>query len=331
MSRRASPTMVGGFVIGALVLGVLAIVTLGGDLFLGDKNRYVLYFDGSIAGLQTGAPVNFRGVRIGSVADIRVELDVRDSSVRTPILIDVDPRRIREVGPREALDRVGRSPEETMQHLVERGLRARLATVSMVTGQAAVEFGFYPDTPVELVGVRTRYPELPTIPSTMEQISRTLGDLPIEEMVQSLLTTVQTLERLFGSPELQQTPALLNQVLANLDTLLGDLNRQTGPLLASLEETSKSTDATLVELRAVLAATDERTASLMAELERTTATARESLEAMGETFDGLDGRSAELQYELTAAMRELSAAARALRVMAESFERQPESLLRGKR
>ena len=122
-----------GFVlVGAVLLAVAVVVILGGGRLLTPRNAFVMYFDGSVAGLQIGAPVNFRGVRIGSVSDIRVELDSRDATVRTPVFVEIEPRRISETGSAGGAP-LQAPPLETMERLVERGLRAALAGAGPAT------------------------------------------------------------------------------------------------------------------------------------------------------------------------------------------------------
>src|SRR3546814_17667601 len=75
MSRRASPTVVGSFFLGALGLLIAAVALFGSGMLFSEKRAYILYFEGSVAGLQIGSPVTVRGVRIGSVTEVRLLLD----------------------------------------------------------------------------------------------------------------------------------------------------------------------------------------------------------------------------------------------------------------
>jgi len=330
MSRRANPTLIGAFVVGAVALAAATVAILGSGRLLTPKNKYVMFFEGSVAGLQVGSPVNFRGVKIGSVDDIRVELDSRDATVRTPVFVEIEPRRIAEIGP-EGPGTLRATPEETVRRLVERGLRGRLRIVSLVTGQVVVEFDFFPDTPVELVGINREVPELPTVPSAMEALTNVLEGLPVEDLVASLLTTVKTIEGLLGRPELEDTPVLLNQTLADLQQLIDHVDRRLGPVADSLERIPEVTEGALEDVRRLVRTTDERVASLSADLERTSQAARATMEQAEKTLAGLEGTGSEIQYELAVTLREVAAAARSLRVMAETLEQHPEALLRGKK
>lgn len=330
MSRRANPTLVGAFVVGAALLVVAGVAVIGGGGVLTPTNKFVMYFPGSVAGLQVGAPVNFRGVRIGEVADIRVELDASDSTVRTPVFVEIEPRRITETEtPEEPAVRLG-TAEATMDSLVERGLRGRLRTVSLVTGQVVVELDFYPGTSIELSGIAQRVPELPTIPSPMEELTNTLAGLPVEEMVASMLTTMQTLEDLLAVPALKETPGQINTTLTELRLLIGNLDRRVGPVTDSLERLPDRADAVLADVQELMRSTDRKVASLAADLERTSQAARTTMEQAQTSLSELEGTGSEIEYQLAVTLKEVTAAARSLRLLAESLERRPESLLRGK-
>jgi paraquat-inducible protein B len=306
------------------------VAILGSGRFLTPRNKYVMFFDGSVAGLQVGSPVNFRGVRIGSVSDIRVELDSRDATVRTPVFVEIEPRRIAEIGP-QGPGILRARPQETVQRLVDRGLRGRLRIVSLVTGQVVVELDFYPDSPIELVGENREVPELPTVPSAMEALSNVLEGLPVEDLVASLLTTVKALEGLLGKPELKDTPLLLNQTLADLRRLIDHVDRRLGPVADSLERVPEVTEDALEDVRRLVRTTDERVASLSADLEETSQAARAAMEQAEKTLAGLEGTGSEIHYEIAVTLREVAAAARSLRVLAETLEQNPETLLRGKK
>ena len=143
MSKKASSTLIGGFVVGAAALTVAAVLIFGSGGFLKNKSAYVLYFDGNVAGLNVGAPVAFRGVTIGSVSKIVINFDTNDHSLRIPVFVELDTDKIKFVG--------GTSPniseDSIVLDLVNRGLRAQLKVQSLVTGLLYVEFGFHPEKP----------------------------------------------------------------------------------------------------------------------------------------------------------------------------------------
>ena len=92
MNSQSYKTTVGAVVLGGLALLVLGIILLGGGRLFSNDLEYVLYFDGSVSGLTTGAPVVFRGVPMGSVTRINLVANARDSNVTIPVYVRIDER-----------------------------------------------------------------------------------------------------------------------------------------------------------------------------------------------------------------------------------------------
>ncbi|HEX2940644.1 MAG TPA: MlaD family protein, partial [Rhodopila sp.] len=132
----AKPAIVGGFILGALALGVVAILLFGQLRLFSTTSRVVAFFDESVAGLDVGAPVTFQGVRIGSVESISVELSTKNMIARVPVVLQLDPQKIIWQG--HSLTR----NEEDYRRLLDAGLRAKLAQQSFVTGQLRVDLDF---------------------------------------------------------------------------------------------------------------------------------------------------------------------------------------------
>ncbi len=175
MAQQANPKLIGAFVLGAIALLAFGLVVFGGLSWFTASKTYIAYFPGSVKGLRPGAPVDFRGVTIGQVSDIRIRFNAADGSMQIPVLMRFDPNRITVIG-REQVIETGAD----LQELIKRGLRAQLQTQSIVTGLLSVDLDFYPNAPLNLVGGQSTYPELPTIPSTMETFQQTLGDVTQE-------------------------------------------------------------------------------------------------------------------------------------------------------
>src|SRR5262245_10423609 len=168
MSRRANPAVIGGFVVGALVLAVVGILVFGSGRFFAQTSRAVMYFEGDIKGLQTGAVVAFQGVQIGTVSEIKAVFDPQNVKVQIPVIAEIRPDSIEFIGPRP-------KGGEGIRKLVERGMRAQLQTESMVTGLFFIQLDFYPDAPAEELKLDplTKLPEIPTIPTTLQQVELT--------------------------------------------------------------------------------------------------------------------------------------------------------------
>lgn len=221
MSKQANKTVIGAFVVAAVALAVAGVLILGSGKFLSKMEQYVMYFEGSVKGLNIGSAVMFRGVKIGSVTDIVLRADPNDLTVEIPVFIELDPERFEQVG--EA--RSKRRTEEEMKILIERGLRAQLQMKSMVTGQLMIELDFHPEKPARLVGTDTRYAEIPTIRTGLQQLSQTIQSLPIHDMVNKLTSALKGIEQAVNSPEVGKGLKNLNETMEDIQRLAEGLDR----------------------------------------------------------------------------------------------------------
>ncbi len=221
MSKQANKTVIGAFVVGAVALAVTGVLIFGSGKFLSKLNPYVMYFEGSVKGLNIGSAVMFRGVKIGTVTDIVLRADPEHMTVEIPVFIEIDPERFQKI----RQGRRKRDAAETLKLLVDRGLRAQLQMQSMVTGQLMIELDYHPDKPAKLVGADTRYPEVPTIPSSMQQLTQTIESLPLGEMVTNLTLALQGLERAVNSPEVGKGMKNINETLEDIQRLVEGLDR----------------------------------------------------------------------------------------------------------
>lgn len=194
MSKKINKAAVGAFVIGAMALLMTGIVVFGSGMFLKRTSKYVLFFDGSIKGLSVGAPVIFRGVKVGAVRDISLVYDQKTGAVFIPVIIEVDSSRVKGA-PRGW----GYSDYRL---LIERGLQARLEIQSFVTGQLMIAFDFYPNKQSRLRGLMKEYPELPTLPISPD-IFKIVEEIPLKEISKNLADAAAGINKLFNSEEMQ--------------------------------------------------------------------------------------------------------------------------------
>lgn len=190
MSRKANKTAIGIFVTAALALLVIGISVFGSGMLLKKADKYVLFFDGSVKGLSAGAPVVFRGVKIGNVEEVNLLYSPETKEVHILVIIDVELSRVK-----GAPDRVG---YPNYEEWIKQGLRARLDMQSFVTGQLMVSFDFYHDKPAELLGIMKQYPELPTLPVS-PGISEMMEELPIKKIASNLEEASAGVNRLVNS------------------------------------------------------------------------------------------------------------------------------------
>ncbi|HEX5796052.1 MAG TPA: MlaD family protein [Geminicoccaceae bacterium] len=329
MGRKANPKLIGAFVLGGLALLGLGVLVFGGARWFGERSIYVAYFPGSVKGLQVGAPVDFRGVTIGQVTEIRIRYDASDGSLQIPVLMALNPERITVVGE----DPAAEVPDD-FEDLIDRGLRAQLQVQSIVTGLLFIELDFYPQAPLNLVGAEDGYPEVPTIPSTMEQLEQTLGD--VTQQVPELLRNVNALlaQVSTGLGEEGQ----VQKILDDLATFTTSLNNA-APMLDQLVENATEAVAALRRSAAatneILLANEEEIGASLEELEATLAAVRRMADqvnlVIAENREGLQDFTTGGLYEITGLAQDAQRMVDQITRVAEELERDPARFLFGDR
>ena len=322
MSKQANKTLIGGFVLGALALVVVGVLIFGSGKFLKERNEYVMYFDGSVKGLNVGSSVIFKGVKIGSVTDIKIKADPKNLDFHVPVYIEIEPDRVTLIGGVKRF----RTPREMMEKLVERGMRAQLEMQSLVTGQLMVALDFHPDKPAKFVGLDTHQPEIPTIPTDLEELAKRVEKIPVEAIFDKLLSAVEGVEKVVNSPDVMEAIRSFNQTMEASKKLVRNIDINFGPLASSIDDTVKDT-------RKLIRNVDSRVGPLTSSIDSTAKAAEVVVVQAGKTLSALEnsaGEDSPMIYELNNTLRELSASARSIRLLADYLSRHPESLLYGK-
>lgn len=256
------------------------------------KQYFLVYFEQSVRGLSRGAPVELRGIRVGEVADIRLQYDAEALSFRVPVLLEVQADRIEGVGDLAA------SPQEYFGMLVEEGLRAQLKQASLLTGQLLVNLDVFPDAPAATLAAEGDYLVIPTRPGELEELTSALTGLaarlesvPFDEIGRNLNQAAQGVNELVSSDEMRRSVASLAQTLESVQSLAAQMNSEVAPAVSS------------------------------------------ALEHVGRVLanaEHLLSPDEPVHRELRRVMRDMSEAARSLRVMADYLERHPEALIYGR-
>jgi paraquat-inducible protein B len=319
----AISTIVGAFVLGALALGVAAIILFGGESMFTTKLRVVAYFQNSVAGLTVGAPVTLRGVKIGTVQSMKVYLKLPELVPVIPVYMEIEPGQVSWTTsslPANASD---------IEMAIKAGLRAQLATQSLVTGQVAVNLDFYPGSAPSLMGGSSAsVPEIPTIPSDLQHIKDQIADLKLPELADKARVA-----------------------LTGIDQLVAQLNGKLGPMVDSVRQTSDSTRATMEATTAAvqqLQLDASRTLDSVGHLANTTenqvqtdgkqigqfaTTADHAASRAQKVMENLDDMTAPrspMRGDLEAALRDLAASASSLRNFTHDLNRNPGATLLGR-
>lgn len=333
MSRQANPTLIGAFVLGALVLAVLTTLLLAGGNWFGERRQHIMYFEGAAQGLQVGAPVVFLGVKVGTVKHIQLGLDSQSRRFLVPVTIELEPNVVRTRGG-EPIDLRDRA---TVRQLVERGLRARLRMQSLLTGQLYVDLDFHPEKPATFAALDPELSEIPTMRTAGQELTSKLEGFPMDKFLADVTAISNAVSKLMSAQATQDLPRRLDATLRHLESLAARFDAQGGPVLndvrGNLAEMHKALLAAQAAL-AKLATAADRVAELTradgAMVSNLTSASEELARAAG-AVRNLTGQESPTVANVNAALKEIARAANALRLLAETLEQQPEAIWRGKR
>lgn len=317
MTESRKPFFIGAFLLAGVTLLAAGLLLLSRDSLLSRPVEYVVYFTGALDGLDVGADVTYRGVKVGNVRQINLSYDRGLNDVVMPVTIRINAESARSKNTDRGFDR-------SIVRLLERGLRAQLQTPSLLTGKAIVALDFFPE---QQGYVRDPHlidlPAIPTVPSRIDQISDVLRDLadgmrdmPFKETLETANKTLLAFERLASAPETQAGLHSLSASLANFEKISWQLQQRLPGMLDNVQSGSLELKEALVDVR------------------HAAQSARDALQQMdGMVSDGRRslGPESELQYELLQSLQDLGRASKALQRTAESLEQQPQSIIFGKK
>ncbi len=333
---KVNPKTVGGFVVGAVILAVAAVGVFGSGKFFEQRDEVVAFFSGSLMGLRIGAPVEMRGVKIGTVTDLWVEVHPKTLEFTFPVLMQIETSKVRGLTEAEAAER-SRLPE-----MIENGLRAQLVTQSMVTGQQSVQIVIQPDSSVNIIETNLPYDQIPTVPSLMEEIETDVGQLvdragALLQRVNDVLSDdnrdkigdiLGNLAKLTG--DLDTGVINLNELLANANAVVKDV-REKDPnvrqILESGNTTLESYKALADRAEGILATNEEGITQAVAdlrEMEKKLSSLVDTTKAtLEENRKGMKDFTSEGLYELTNLSIDAQGAVESFRRLVEEMERDP--------
>jgi len=346
MSKQANPTVIGGFVLGALALVVVGLLAFTSGAWMRERVPMVTYFNTTVQGLTVGSQVLFEGVPVGQVTDIGVDYVPARERFRIPVHYEVWPRQLHILGRAE-----GEGVRELLHELVEKhGLRAKLESVSFVTGQYVITLGLKQGAPPPGYPLEPKGPvRVPPTPATRDQLEELFRSVDVADLVESATRSLKQLETLLASPELKSAIENLDDTLDGTEVLLTELNGKLGPLLENINRTfgryGKLADsmeaqvaplADIIEKRVATVSSDlsSMASNIDANIQPVATAAIRALDDAGaamRAITSLTGDGSQTRYELTQLLTEATRAAASLRSLADYLERHPEALIQGKR
>ncbi len=308
--------MIGSFVILSLGLALGLVIVLGEGSIFSTPTRGVVFFDGSVNGLRIGAPVSLNGVTIGSVYDIKVEVDGKDESLITPVFIEVDRDRITKYNVDNNVD-----PDVALKQFIERGLRAQLKTQSFVTGLLFIELSFKPSVLPRWRNRRYPLIEIPSMPSPLDELRNTIDSLPLEDIVRKFNKTLESVEVLLSDPEVKELGKELNETLRSFRKTSDEVSDLVSSFDGVIDEGLSG------ENKKALSELFKSLDSAIGAYEVLAKDGSQTLGTLSYTFSD----KSKLRYDISRSLEEVSSAARALREFAEYLKRNPNALVTGKK
>ncbi|HEY9239731.1 MAG TPA: MlaD family protein, partial [Burkholderiaceae bacterium] len=271
MKRNA--LLIGAFVIAALAMVVIGVLWLSGNDLFKKQQEAMIYYKGNVTGLYVGAPVGFRGVAIGQVENIDLQVDSQSLKALVPVRIRLRTDAMHFSGAEKG------APVD-LRTLVQRGLRARLVAQSFVTGQKSIELDFVPNTPATLVGGGTR-PEIPALAERFGALIDQVAELPLADTVQEIRETVKELRGTLAS--VQRTLDGTQKVLASASNEVGQAGSASRETLRvaseAIRQVQVNSAATLASITQLSDATKQTVVNAQPDLQRTLAGTREAAES----------------------------------------------------
>jgi paraquat-inducible protein B len=320
MGERKHSVLIGAFVVGSLLIVLATAVLLGTLGFGGNREKVVMVFEGSVKGLTVGAPVALRGVEIGQVTDIRLQLSADRADIIMQVEAELSERNVSVVG--ENID-----PSAFLAYLVDNGLRAQLNMQSVLTGLLYIQMDFHPDSSAQLADIDSPHTQIPTIPTELEQLRRTLQSVDYASIAEDIGEIAASLNALMASDDVRALPAQFSQTLDTLTNAGKALQADLAQLQAEVSALMADARGTVQRLDSAIPGLVERAEKSLDALDATLASGEHTLAALGESLDS----DSPTRYRVNRALDELADAARALQSLARLLEEQPEALLRGRR
>jgi paraquat-inducible protein B len=314
---------IGAFVLGGIVLALGAVIFFGNFRPFSPTRRAAVVFEGSISGLSIGAPVTFRGVRVGAVDSILIQFDAKTRTAYIPVTMQLEPDRVRVSGSDNAeagLD---------LSVLIARGLRAELNTQSFVTGQSEINLDFSPGSPAVLHPNVTSLDEIPTRQSTIQRVRDELSQLPLRELVENASATLESVRKLSS-----RLDSDLPSLIAAMKTTSDSATRTADATTQAIGDLQGKLDTTLGRISQLATNADQQLSQRSADLHTMLVSANQTVLQTRDALNQLKSLTSDrgtARINVEAALRDLAAAAASLRGFASDVEHNPQLLLTGRR
>jgi paraquat-inducible protein B len=338
MSNKANSTRIGAFVVLSFFLLVAGIVLFSKGEFFSNKNIAIVYFDGSLQGLNVGAPVAYQGITIGQIKEIQLDIDTDTYQITIPVLISLIPDKVIKM---EGKDKKYQQQDINtfLKTMCDRGLRATLKTQSLLTGKLYIDLAIHENKEATYHDKDGKYLEIPTVPSELQQITQAVQSLDFMELAAKFSNTMDalekmsiTLEQALNSEDSKKNLTTFFASLEHVHSILSKLDEGLLPLISKL-------DASFAKAGQLSDNTNQMIGHIDGQIEPFFATMNNTARDMGLAMRAAEilmtdlkqstGIDSPLYYQLTESINELGKAANAMRAFTEYLDRNPQRLIFG--
>lgn len=340
VTKKVEPATIGVFVVLSLILFMTGIFLFGGAKFFEKENLVIAYFDDSLKGLSVGAPVTYRGVSIGQVKEIQLQIIENgsdDHKVIIPILIALNGGQNLVIQGPKIQDEL--EVDVFLESMCKQGLRAKLKTISLVTGKRYIDLAMYAGSVPVYRDKRGKYLEIPTLPSDMLQAQKIIENMDFEKLYNKVLGTFDALDTLGKSLSSAVTPEKterlmtdLLRVTTSLNTILEQVDNSVGPILGKLDSgisnintTVSNADQFISSLDATIQPVAADFSKTLQNLDNTLLQANQLLHQAEQTLQP----TSPLYFQMSETLRQLDETAKAIQKLSDYISRNPDSLIFG--
>jgi paraquat-inducible protein B len=303
----------------------------------GPHLTYLVYFPGPIGGLTPGTPVRMKGVQVGRVREVRLRYVAQTASLETPVTLEIDPRLL-EFNVTDATTRpdLRTAMNNALQRLINKGMRATLATSLVLPGASAVSLETVAAPGTGRLVVTSDPPIIPAAQdadglagamASLTKVANTISNLPLAEIANDMRGASRRLNGLLNDPVLDQSLQRLDRSLAEVERITATAGQNAGPIVKSLRNAAESAEATAKSVEATAATASQNVAPIVESLRNAAASA----ESAAKRAEQLMGTSQKQNYDIAELIRELTRAAEAVRALATYLTENPDAVIKGRR
>ncbi len=268
-----------------------------------ERMPYVTYFEASVKDLARGSPVLIYGLQVGEVTDVKLLFDQKKGEPKVRVDFEIQPEWAFGPGmPGQTPD-----PSQILKQLVAKGMRVKLESSNLLTGQKVLSLEFVPHAKPAVMAMEGDTPVLPSngsaesVMDSLGDVANKLGQIPFQDIGQHLDHLLQSADKNFGGQEMQQTVHNLSVAMSNAADLSRKADENMTPALQKLPDISVQLQSAVSHANSLLG-----------------------------SFEAGYGPGSDFQRSSIHVLDEVNDAARSIRLLADFLERHPEALLSGK-